>query len=351
MKGLVIGDYLLPTEILEGFFHGDGIEAYIDSYEKLDFVVKTRADIRNVWRQLELNGPSGVPCPEAMPEMVEDVEVLVVHICPVSRETIQRAKKLKLIVSARGGLENIDMAEATKRGIPVIHTPHHNSNAVAEYTVGMMLAETRNIARSHLALREGKWQEFYPNSIFIPELTELKIGIVGFGQNGQLVCEKLKSFDTTILVSDPFVSDETVREAGFIPMGLDALLQEADIISLHVRLTKQTEKMIGEKEFSQMKKSAYLINTARSGLVDTQAMIEALKTKAIQGAAIDVFDQEPLPADSELTKLDNLTVTNHRAGDTRASYWNAPNLMRKQALQFFGGETPKFVANRGVLEK
>lgn len=351
MKGLVIGDYLLPTEVLEGFFHGDGIEQYVTSYEKLDFVVNTRAEIRNVWRQLELHGPSGVPCPPAMPHMVEDVEVLVVHICPVSKEIIQRAKNLKLIVSARGGLENIDLEEATRRSIPVIHTPNHNANAVAEYTVGMMLAETRNIARSYMALRSGTWQEFYPNSSFIPELTELKIGIVGFGQNGQLVCEKLKSFDTTILVSDPFVPDETIRQAGFIPMKLEDLLREADIISLHVRLTKQTEKMIGEAQFALMKNTAYLINTARSGLVDTQAMINALKNKAIQGAAIDVFDAEPLPAGSELTQLDNLTITNHRAGDTRASYWNAPNLMRRQAVQLFGGQTPRFVANRQVLQK
>ncbi len=162
-----------------------------------------------------------------------------------------------------------------------------------------MLAETRNIARSHLALREGKWREFYPNSGFIPELTELKIGIVGFGQNGQLVCEKLRSFDTTILVSDPFVPDDVIRRAGFRPMKLEDLIREADIISLHVRLTKQTEKMIGEKEFALMKKTAYLINTARSGLVDTQALIGALKNNAIQGAAVDVFDAEPLPADSE----------------------------------------------------
>ncbi len=351
MKGLVIGDYLLPTDILEGFFHGDGMEEYISSYDKLDFVVKTRADIRNVWRQLELNGPSGVPCPEDMPAMIEDADVLVVHICPVCKEVIQRAKNLKLIVSARGGLENIDLEEATRRGIPVIHTPHHNSNAVAEYTVGMMLAETRNIARSHLALREGKWREFYPNSGFIPELTELKIGIVGFGQNGQLVCEKLRSFDTTILVSDPFVPDDVIRRAGFRPMKLEDLIREADIISLHVRLTKQTEKMIGEKEFALMKKTAYLINTARSGLVDTDALIRTLKDNAIQGAAVDVFDAEPLPADSELIRLDNLTLSNHRAGDTRASYWNAPNLMRKQALKLLRGETPGFVANRQVLRK
>ena len=351
MKGLVVGDYLIPTEILEKVFNGDGIEKYVDSYEKTDFVVKTRADIRNVWRQLELHGPSGVPYPETLPALIKDAEVIAVHICPISKEVLDMAPNLKLIISARGGLENIDVQEATKRGIPVIHTPNHNSNAVAEYTIGLMLAETRNIARSYMALRQGEWKEFYPNSSFIPELTELKIGIIGFGQNGQLVAEKLRSFDTTILICDPFVPDDVIAKEGFTPMKMDDLLAEADIISLHVRLTPQTEKMIGESEFRKMKKSAYFINTARSGLVDTDAMVKALSGKWIQGAAIDVFDTEPLPAGSPLTKLDNLLPTNHRAGDTRASYWNAPNLMRKQALIYFEGGVPRFTANKQVLQK
>lgn len=351
MKGVVVGDYLLPTEILEKFFHGDGIEQYITSYEKTNFVVKTRAEIRNVWRQLEMHGPSGVPYPEDLPALVKDAEVLVVHICPVSKELMDAAPNLKLIVSGRGGLENIAMDEATRRGIPVIHTPHHNANAVAEYTIGLMLAETRNIARSYLALKQGKWQEAYPNSAFIPELAELKIGIIGYGQNGQLVANKLKAFKPTILVSDPFVPDQVIKDDGFEPVSLDTLLTEADIITLHVRLTPQTAKMIGDKQFKQMKNSAYFINTARSGLVDMDALVRALQTQAICGAAIDVFDVEPLPADNPFKDLDTLTMTNHRAGDTRASYWNAPNLMRKQAIHYFKGEIPRFAANKQVLQK
>ena len=351
MKGVVVGDYLLPTEILEKFFHGEGIEQYITSYVKTDFIVKTRSEIRNVWRQLEKYGPSGVPCPEDLSALVRDAEVLVVHICPVSKELMDKAPKLKLIVSARGGLENIAMQEATRRGIPVIHTPHHNANAVAEYTIGLMLAETRNIARSYLALKQGKWQEAYPNSAFIPELAELKVGIIGYGQNGQMVAAKLKAFESTILVSDPFVSTQVIKDDGFEPVSLDELLVKADIISLHVRLTPQTMKMIGEKQFKQMKRSAYFINTARSGLVDMKALVEALKTQSIGGAAIDVFDVEPLPADNPFKDLDTLTMTNHRAGDTRASYWNAPNLMRKQTMLYFQGKIPRFAANKQIFQK
>ncbi|MCD8349703.1 MAG: 2-hydroxyacid dehydrogenase [Planctomycetaceae bacterium] len=349
MKGVVVGDFLLPTSILEKVYQGDDVEKRVESYTKTDFICETRADIRNVWRQFELHGPSGVAAPDDLPGLVADAEVIAVHICPVNKAIIDAAKNLKIILSARGGLENIDVQEATARGIPVFHTPNHNAQAVAEYTVGLILSETRNIARSHCALKQGVWQEYYPNSAFIPELNELKIGVVGYGANGRLVAEKLRSFNTEILICDPFVPDDVVKADGYRPVSKDELLKEADVITLHVRLTPKTQKMFGAEEFKQMKDSAYFINTARSGLVDTDAMVQALRDKSIMGAAIDVFDVEPLPKDSPLITIDNLTLTNHRAGDTRNSYWNAPNLMRREMLTYLNGGTPRFVANRQVL--
>ncbi|MDR1506037.1 MAG: 2-hydroxyacid dehydrogenase [Treponema sp.] len=350
MKGLVIGDFLLPVNILERIFQGDGVEKHVTDFQTAEFEVESRSKIRDVWRQFEEHGPSGVPCPAKIAELMKDAEVLAVHICPVNKEMIASAQDLKIILSARGGLENIDVQEATKRKIPVIHTPNHNAEAVAEYTVGLILAETRNIARSHYALKHGKWQEFYPNSSFIPELNELKIGIVGYGANGQLVTRKLKAFNCEILVSDPFVPDEVIRKDGFVPLKLEELLKQADVISLHVRLTPKTANMIGEKEFMLMKPTAYLINCARAGLVDNNAMIQALKEKAIHGAAVDVYRSEPLPDDDPLLSLDNITLTNHRAGDTRNSYWNAPNLMRRELMKYFNGEKPRYLANKQVME-
>lgn len=349
MKGVVVGDFLLPTEVLEKVYQGDGVEKWVGSYMKTDFICKTRADIRNVWRQLEQHGPSGVPAPEDLAELVKDAEILAVHICPVNKEILDAAKNLKIVLSARGGLENIDVKEASSRGIPVFHTPNHNAEAVAEYTIGLILNETRNISRSHCALKQGVWQEYYPNSSFIPELNELKVGIVGYGSNGRLVAQKLAAFNTEILICDPFVKDDVVEKDGYRPVDMETMLKEADVITLHVRLTPETSKMIGEMEFGRMKPSSYFINTARSGLVDTAALIKALKEKTIQGAAIDVFDVEPLPKDSPLIEIENLTLTNHRAGDTRNSYWNAPNLMRRDLLAYLGGKKPRFVANPQVL--
>ncbi len=351
MKGVVVGDYLLPTQILAKVFRGDGIETIVEDVSTTDFVVKDRAEIRTVWRLLEQHGPSGLPYPADLPALARDAEVLAVHICPVSKALMDQCPRLKVILSARGGLENIDVAEATRRGIAVIHTPHHNAQAVAEYAIGLMIAETRNIARSYYALKQGTWREAYSNSAYIPELNELKIGIAGYGQTGRLVARKLRAFDAEILVADPFVPADVIERDGFRAVSLDELIVSADIISLHVRLSPKTAGMIGAKEFAAMKPGAYLINTARSGLIDEAALIAALEEKSIGGVALDVFDVEPLPADSPLLKYDRLTLTNHRAGDTRNSYWNAPNLMRAQFLRLHAGARPQFLANPAIMEK
>jgi D-3-phosphoglycerate dehydrogenase len=351
MKGLAVGDYLLPVSILAKVFQGDGMEKVIDSVKTTEFTVKDRSEIRTVWRLLEQHGPSGVPLPAGLAELAKDVEVLAVHICPVSKLLMDQCPNLKIILSARGGLENIDVVEATARGIPVIHTPHHNAQAVAEYAIGLMIAETRNIARSHHGLTQGKWIERYPNSAYIPELNELRIGIVGYGQTGRLTAQKLRGFEPEIVVADPFVQPEDIRKDGFTPVGMDELIATSDIISLHVRLSAATTGLFGRKQFAAMREGAYLINTARSGLIDEAAMIEALEGSKIGGIALDVFDKEPLPPDSPLLGHDRLTLTNHRAGDTRNSYWNAPNLMREQFLTLQKGARPRFLANPAVLGK
>jgi D-3-phosphoglycerate dehydrogenase len=350
MKGVAVGDYLLPTNILKRVFRGNGIEQLISSVSTTDFVVKERSEIRTVWRLLEQHGSAGVPLPEDLIDLARDADVLVVHICPVNKELLDACPNLKVILSARGGLENIDVAEATKRNIAVIHTPNHNAQAVAEYAIGLMIAETRNIARSYHALKEGCWKENYPNSSYIPELNELKIGVVGFGQTGRLVAQKLTSFGPEILVSDPFVLSSIIEKDGFKAVSLDELIKTADIITLHVRLSAQTMGMIGPKEFAKMKKGIYLINTARAGLINEAALFDALDEGKIGGIALDVFDKEPLPPDSPFLKYENVTVTNHRAGDTRNSYWNAPNLMREQFMRLANGEKPLFLANKSIWD-
>ena len=343
MKAVVVGDFLLPANVLKKIFVGNEIEETVDEVQTINFKSESRGDIRKVWRILEDEGLDNMPCPDELYSAIENAEILAVHICPVPADLIKRASKLKVILSARGGLENIALEAARDRGIAVIHTPHHNANAVAEFTVGMMLAETRNIARSYGEMFNGVWQEYYPNSDYIPELKELTIAIVGFGHTGRLTAQKLKSFECNIIIADPFVSADDVIKMGFKPVALQEALETADIVSLHVRLTKDTREMIADKEFNLMKKGAYIVNSARSGLIKESSLVEALKSGHLKGAAIDVFDIEPLPQSSPLLKLKNLTFTNHRAGDTRNSYWGAPELLQVELLQYITNGTSRFL--------
>jgi D-3-phosphoglycerate dehydrogenase len=328
MNCLAIGDVILPTKYFDLALEKDPLFTSYSSMgwkEDLD-----RAASRNMIRKIETQGYRAFEAEEAYLKAAETAEVLFIHFFPVSETLMDRAKNLKYIISARGGVENIDVAAAKKRGITILHCPSHNAVAVAEYTIGLMIAETRNIARANIALRSGVWRERYPNSAAIPELSDATIGIVGFGTIGQIVARYASVFGSTIVVHDPFVPDETIRAMGYTPMEKNALLEASDIVTLHGRIPADAPPVIGAEEFKRMKKTACLINTARAVLVDMGALETALRTGEIMGAAIDVYPAEPLPADSPLLDLDNITLTNHRGGDTLNAYAKAPVLLMGQ---------------------
>ncbi|GAF13948.1 D-3-phosphoglycerate dehydrogenase [Bacillus sp. JCM 19045] len=219
--------------------------------------------------------------------------------------------------------------KAQERRITVLNTPGRNARSVAEFTVGLLFAEMRNIARSHAAMQAGNWRKDFPNSAAVPELEGRTIGLVGFGHVGQLVGKFLQGFDARIVFFDPYFNGVT----SFEQVDLNTLLHEADVVSLHGRLTEETAGMIGARELTQMKQTAILINTARSGLVKEPDLIHALQTNEIAGAAIDTFDQEPLEADSPFLKLDNVTVTSHMAGSTSDAFRNTPKKLAIRVLK------------------
>jgi D-3-phosphoglycerate dehydrogenase len=350
MKGIAVGDLFIPKEMMAETFRVEGVRETVTDISLLEFECRDRNDIRRKIREIEAKGPDAVPAPPGFTRLAEDAEILAVHLAPVPRSVLERAKKLKVVCTARGGVDNISMEVLNNRRIPVINTPHHNTNAVAEYVVGLAIAETRNIARSHHALMGGTWRELYRNSECILELAGAKFGIIGFGQIGRLVARKLGAFDMDILVHDPYVEDGIIVNAGCRAVDLESLLSESDIVSIHVRPSKTTHGMIGERELRKMKRTSVLINTARARLVDLDALVRALKEGWIGGAAIDVFEEEPAPPDHALFSLDNVTFTNHRAGDTRNAYWKAPLLMGEQLRVFLAGRRPVFVANPQVFE-
>lgn len=324
----------------------DGIGSLLgpgDEMEVFFFGLPDVTEMRDVVKALEAGKRREIAVPEGLYEAVVDADLLVVHQCPVNEELFAHAPRLKAVMSCRGGTENIAIDEATRHGVIVSNNPAHNANAVAEYTVGLMLAETRNIVRSDRALREGIWRKEYPNSrAEIRELSDMTVGIVGYGTIGKLVARKLSSFDCRILAYDLYVKE---AEDYVELVSLEDLLRNSDIVTLHAR---SDGAVIGSKEFGMMKDNSYLINTARSYLVDPQAFKTAMDSGKLIGAAIDVFESEPdIPA--FYREYDNITITSHRGGYTINSYKDAPKFAMSNYLSFLKGGPLRFWVNRKQL--
>jgi len=340
MKLLAISDKYIPYQ-----FMYDGLSSLCDlgvHIEVRRWEHQTLVELQQANLAIEQSGPDAVPLPAELTGNVEQFEILVVQFAPVSRWLIEAASSLKVIGVLRGGVENIDVATATDRGIAVLNTPGRNARAVAECTIGLILAEVRNIARSHALLVQGKWQRSFPNSDAIPELCGKTVGLVGYGAVGRLVAGYLHAFGSRILAYDPyFRGDPAPAEM----TDLESLLRQSDVVSIHARLTPESHHLIGRRQLALMKPTAVLVNTARSGLVDEQALIDALRCRQIMGAALDVFDVEPLPADSPLLKLDNVTITPHLAGSTIDSFLNSPRMMAEHLRRLLMGQGPLPIVN------
>ena len=340
MKFLAICDHFVRKEHYEECFrHYPQHELVTVMYGSED-----RIEMRDSFRIVEENGPDAYPYPTELDTLIEDADVLIVHICPVPASLIARGKKLRAILTNRGGLENVDIAAATARNIVVLNNPAHNSNAVAEMTVGVMIAEARNIARSHYAIKTGDWRENYSNFGNIWEIKGKTVGIIGFSNIGRLVVEKLSSFGCKMLVSDPFVNpeDEKLKQYNCKLVDLPTLMKESDYVSLHARAKGC---IITREMLSLMKPTAIFINTARAYMVDYDALYELLRDKKILGAAIDVFPVEPLSENNPLLTLDNITLTSHRAGDTVNAYSDSPAMLMEDYTRYLNGEKPRFYVN------
>ncbi|MDP4132467.1 MAG: 2-hydroxyacid dehydrogenase [Bacillota bacterium] len=347
MKCVVVGDIFITPEMMEkamGFYHDRFREV-----KSFYFGNKDRQNMRDVVKTIEMGGPYSVKPPDGVLEELSDADVLMVHLCPVTKEMIHAAKKLKVILCNRGGIENIDIDEVNSCKIPILTNPAHNANAVAEYTIGLIFNELRNISRAYVSLREHCWREHFPNSENIKELKNMTVGIIGYGAVGRLVTEKLRGFDCRVIIYDPYVDnddDSGNPNIRFVPM--DYLLRESDIVTMHARSVNK-KPIIGEKELKLMKDDAYLINTSRSYMLDMDALYTALKNNWIKGAAVDVFPVEPLQKDEPLLTLDNITLTNHRGGDTLNAYSDSPLMMLREAEKLFENETPRYWYNKNMI--
>lgn len=333
MKLLAIADTYIPAETMRAGLAplaDCGVEVVVRQWAHESLIALQEANLA-----IEQGGPEAVPLPDDLAADLETFTFLVVQFAPVPARWLQQATALRVIGVLRGGTENVDVAAATARGICVLNTPGRNARAVAECTLGLILAEIRNLARSHAALRQGRWERQFPNSQEIPELYGKTVGLIGYGAVARLVAHYLIAFGSRIIAYDPYCQGDP---APATLVSLDQLLRTSDIISLHARLTADNQHLLGAAELAQMKPTAVLVNTARSGLIDEAALVEALQAGRIQGAALDVFDCEPLPVDHPLLRLPNVTITPHLAGSTIDAFRNSPRLLAGHLARLLAGD-------------
>jgi D-3-phosphoglycerate dehydrogenase len=233
---------------------------------------------------------------------------------PITAEMIASSPNLKVIAMHGAGLNHIDQRAAAERGILVKAVPGGNAEAVADLTIGLMIAAARHIVEADASIRKGDWGTFIGSSV-----NDKIIGIVGFGMIGQGVARRASGFNMKILAYDVFRNDEVASKLHATFVDLDTLLSQSDFITLHVPLTPETTRLIDRRAFTLMKKNAILVNVSRGGVVDESALCQALEEDRIAGAAVDTFTKEPLPSDHPIRSASHCVLTTHMGGRTRES--------------------------------
>ena len=284
---------------------------------------------------------------EALFEAVEDADGMMARSVTVTARLLELAPKLKVVSRHGVGYENVDLQTCTRLGIAVSISSDANSQSVAEYAFAMMMASAKNIVQSDRAVRANVWARDNSSAV---ELHGQTLGIVGLGRIGSRLARLRSGFEMTVLVYDPYATDEAIESCGARRAELDDLLETADFVSLHVPLTEETRHIIGRDELGRMKRSAILVNTARGGLIDESALVDALNEGEIARAAIDVFEEEPLANDHPLTKLDPVICTAHVAGQTQASLVRTSIVAAENILAVLRGDAPEVLVNPEVLE-
>jgi D-3-phosphoglycerate dehydrogenase len=349
IEALLIGDAMIP---------GSGFKLAAEKYLGGVLADVKAGDWESDWGKLqqrrlrvEKEGPEIEVVDTLIQEHGGTAELLAGLFVPISSKVFEAMPKLRIAGVSRAGLENVNVAEATKRGVVVFNVEGRNAEAVSDFAVGMMIAECRNIARAHFAIKNGQWRKAFSNSSWVPQLKDKNVGIVGFGYIGRLVAQKLSGFGVKCLVYDPFVAAGQVSRSGCVPVDKDTLFADSDFVTIHARLSEATKNLVGERELRRMKPTAYIVNTARAGLLDQSALIAALQEKRIAGAGLDVFEDEPLKPDSPLLSLDNVTLSTHIAGTTKEALICSPELLMEDIQKLLNGQEPRFVVNKEVLDR
>ncbi len=301
-----IFDRLLPYGVKTEYVYDDGMAKTLAPGEPFS----------KVMLRIEKEGPEWVEHSPEFLASIENADFIMVNFSAAGTSLLKHAKKLDLLCVCRSGTENVNVAAAKELGIKVCNAPGRVAGPVADFAVALMLALNRRIPQFNMIHNGGHWapstETLGAGCLLVKDAV---VGLVGYGRIGHMVMDRLKGFGCSqFLAYDPYTDKEKAETDGVKLVSLEELMSSSDFVSIHARLSPETENLIGEKEISLMKPSAYLINTARAGLLDENALIKALQEKRIRGAGLDVFRSEPLPQESPLFQLDNVILTPHCAG-------------------------------------
>jgi D-3-phosphoglycerate dehydrogenase len=278
-----------------------------------DAVDKRAVQILEEHPEFTVVGPAKMSREEALSAVADAHAIIIRSGIQADAELINAAPNLKVIARAGVGVDNVDLATATARGVRVINTPDGNTISTAEHTFGLMLALARHIPQGHQSLKEGRWDRKLFTGV---ELRGKTLGVVGFGRIGRAVAKRAAAFEMTVIAYDLYPNQAAADEIGARFVTLDELLAESDFITLHTALDAGSENMINAGTIARMKQGVRLVNAARGGLIDDVALAEAIKSGHVAGAALDVFTVEPPPADNPLVGLDGVIHTPHLAAST-----------------------------------
>lgn len=284
-------------------------------------------------------------------EKAKNVDALATLLSDkIDAEVFDAAPKLKIVSQLAVGFDNIDIPEATKRGIYVTNTPEVLTDTTADFAWTLLMAVARRVVEADKYVRTGQWKVgWHPAMLTGRDVFGTTIGIVGAGRIGYAMAKRAIGFDMKILFYDVIPRPE-MQKLGAKSVGLETLLKQADFVTIHVPLMKETHHLINEQRLKLMKKTAYIINNSRGPVVDGKALYKALKEKWIAGAGLDVFEQEPTPMDDPLLKLDNIVVAPHISSASLETRSRMAEMVAGNLVDFFEGKKPPNLVNQDVLK-
>lgn len=286
--------------------------------------------------------------PQSDQEVAEagrDADGMIFHgAIPLTREIISQLARCKVVCRTGVGMDRLDLAAAAEHGIVLCNAAGCNSIEVAEQTIGLLIAVSRKLVRMNQYVREGRWRrhsaELHAYRGPVSRIMGRTLGIVGLGHVGRQVVPRAQGLKMNVQAVDPYLDPEIARDLGVPLISFDELVRTSDFISLHAPLIPATRKMFGRDQFAAMKNTAYIINCARGGLIDTEALYDALSADQIAGAALDVTDPEPMPQDHPLLTLPNVIVTCHTAANSNESYADCQTHAAREVARVLKGEPP-----------